>query len=659
MCGIAGLISEKVLDQAFRYHLIYRWRTLLNHRGPDNFGWCYCPDSPVLLFNSRLAITGVNNGFQPLPNAQKTIWLVFNGELYGYQQLRHALESEGQLFRTESDTEVVIHLYEKYGMAALQQLRGEFSFALYDSNIQKLFLVRDRFGIKPLYYAQLSGKQFYFASEIKGIFADDQFPRQFAYHSLRNYANTFFFETETPFEKVKQVAPGHYFCYDLESGMLQQHCYWRLPLGAPKSSRKERDLIEEFRYLLEDAIKVRIPAEVKYGAYLSGGLDSSAIASLMQLYSQRPFPVFSIGFKQKLYDESFLAKQLAKKLRLSHHTLIFGKGSLKEAFIQSIWHSEIPVSNTHGAAKLLLAKEAKKHCKVILTGEGADELLLGYDLFSHLKSVENKTTSKGFKKVSVLGGALAGKLKNHQEVIHAFGAYPYTMQRYFYLKKIARWLQSADIKSSPWDWETEIPRHIPLHTMKGLNSTELSQHFLLHSDFPSYILNYLGDRQEMSAGLEGRLPFLDHHLAEFLCTVPERLKLHNGQGKYILREAIKDRLPIAVVHRPKKVFYAPAFDSIKFNNDSEFFQPFTNKSTFAEVSVYNPWFFKALIRLTAHLPKTHPLLPVAETIAINILSLHILYDLYIRNFPKWRDRFGSQIDHSDLTLNDANHWYNW
>jgi asparagine synthase (glutamine-hydrolysing) len=657
MCGIAGLISENVWDHDFRHHLINRWRALLNHRGPDGYGWYGCNKLPMLLYHSRLKVTGVNNGFQPVPNELNTIWLVFNGELYGHKKLRKELESTGHSFRSDSDAEVLIHLYEQSGISAIIKLRGEFSFALYDSNIRKLFLVRDRFGIKPLYYAHLPGGKFYFASEIKAIFGDNDFSRKFNQNTLRNYTNTFFFESETPFEKVMQVPPAHYICYDLEKDLLQKCCYWQLPLGISQKGRTDNDYEEEFHYLLQESVQIRIPEEVKYGAYLSGGLDSSAITSMLHVSDQVTFPVFSIGFKDSHYDESLLASQLAKKLELPHHILMLGKGSLKEAFIESIWNSEIPVLNTHGAAKSLLAKEAKQHCKVVLTGEGADELLLGYDLFRHLDTVKKNGINNNFKKISVSGAALSGKLKHQREVINTFGAYPYTMHRFFYLKKIVWWLLSSSMKKDQWDWKIEIPKHISLNLMKGLNSIELTQQFLLHTDFPSYILNYLGDRQEMAAGLEGRLPFLDHIFAEFICALPEHLKLQKGTGKYILRKTMKGSLPEDIINRSKNVFYAPAFESIGLFTDADYFRAFTNKATFAEVGIFNPVIFKTLIRLSSLIPARHPLLPVVETVVIYVLSLHILYDLYIRNFDEWSHQFAPSMSHEPQELHDANKIY--
>jgi asparagine synthase (glutamine-hydrolysing) len=641
MSGIAGVISQKVLDHRTRFHLIDRWHTLLHHRGPDDWGWHYIAGS-VLLFHCRLTAAGVEKGIQPLPDEQKTIWLLFNGALCGHKELRKDMEAAGHRFRTDLDAEIVIHLYEEYGMDAVNHLRGEFAFALYDTRIQKIFLVRDRFGVKPLYYAHTKGRQFYFASEAKAIFADELFPRHFDMNVIRNYTNTFYFGTETPFEGIKQVAPGNYLCYDLTSDVLNQNCYWRLPLGSAPASGTDADLTAEFLHMLREAVKIRIPAERSFGAFLSGGLDSSAITSLLCLEKENSFPVFTLGFNKAHYDESSFAQQLATKFNLPHHNVKVGQGTLKEMFIRSVWHSEIPVLNTHGAAKMLLSKRAGQHCKVLFTGEGADELLWGYGLFRHLKAAEGSVTKNGGGRILLMQGSMAGRLKHYQEVSNTFGAYPYSMLRHFYIKRISSWLQNSAHRHSSgdlWDWKKEIYKHIPPDLMKGLNSVELTQLFLLSADFPAYILNYLGDRQEMSMGVEGRPPFLDHKLAEFTCRLPDHLKLRNGVGKYILREAMKGYLPDDVRFRSKQVFYAPAFESIDLFIDADYFKQYTAKAAFDDTGIFSPAAFKTMVLFSQLLPAGNRLLPVIESVVIFMLSLHILHDLYIRRFDYWCTQF--------------------
>jgi asparagine synthase (glutamine-hydrolysing) len=452
------------------------------------------------------------------------------------------------------------------------------------------------------------------------------------------------------------VTPGSYLSYNLTSDVLSQNSYWRLPLGSAPAAGTDADLTAEFLHMLREAVKIRIPAEKSYGAFLSGGLDSSAITSLLRLEKGNAFPVFTLGFKKSHYDESSFAQQLAAGFDLPHHIVPVVQGTLKEMFIRSVWHSEIPVVNTHGAAKMLLSKKAGQHCKVLFSGEGADELLWGYGLFRHLKDAEGSVTKNGGGRISLLHGSMAGKLQHYHEVLNTFGAYPYPMMRHFYIKKISTWLQNSNyghLSGDLWDWKKEIYKHIPSDLMKGLDSPELTQLFMLSADFPAYILNYLGDRQEMSMGIESCPPFLDHKLAEFTCRLPDRMKLRNGIGKFILREAMKDYLPDEVRYRPKQVFYAPALESIDFFRDADYFKQYTDKAAFDDAGIFSHSAFKTLILFSRLLPAGNRLLPVIESVVIFMLSLNILHDLYIRRFNYWCTRFAAPPCIEDFEFHNA------
>ncbi len=656
MCGIAGILAPNPLPDALSHQILPAWEALLRHRGPDDWGWYRCPSRRVLLFHRRLAITGVQNGWQPLPNAQKTLWLCFNGEIYNYRSLREELVAEGRRFRTDTDSEVVLHLYEKMGLRALDRLNGDFAFALYDAQAGQLFLARDRFGVKPLYYAQQNGL-FYFASEIKAIFADPNFPRAFNPETLQNHLQTFYFAGETIFQHVRQLLPGHYLRFDLNDGAVQLSSYWQPPLGKSRRTDPEPDLIDEFRQRLQSAVQLRLPAEVPVGAYLSGGLDSCAITRMMQTAHPEPFPVFSIGFKNKHYDELPYAVELAKKLGLPQFVVQIGRGGLKEVFLQSLWHSEIPVLNTHGAAKNLLAALARQHCRVVLTGEGADELLLGYGMFAHLQEAESAGASR--VKTSALSGQLLGKLQAYPAVKNYFGAYPYALHRHFYFRRISRWLLAGQYRQTArdWNWQQAMQKHIEPGAFAGLNSLAATQQFFLRADFPAYLLNYLGDRQEMAASLEGRVPFLDHTLAEFACSLPDALKLRGATGKYVLREALRGLLDEPLRQRPKQVFYAPAFESLGYFDDPGFFRAFTSREAFQETGVFNPAFFAALTGLIRLLPAGNRLLPVAESVAVFVLSLHIAHDFFIRKFDFWQKQYAPRDHGLELTRHDADRRY--
>ena len=283
---------------------------------------------------------------------------------------------------------------------------------------------------------------------------------------------------------------------------------------------------------------------------------------------------------------------------------------------------------------------------------------MGYGLFNHLQ--QQKKTSDGLtEKLSVLQGQLAGKLKHYDAVVAFFGAYPYAMQRHFYMKRISRFLLAGQyyqqIKNR--DWQQLMTLHHFPEKLAGLNSLEASQMFFLQADFPAYLLNYLGDRQEMSVGLEGRVPFLDHTLAEFICTLPLHLKLRGNTGKFILREAMAGLLADPVRNRPKKVFYAPAFESLDYFGDPDYFRAFTSLSKFEEVGVFNPWFFQLLTKAIRLLPPGNRFLPVAESVAVFILSLHIVHDFFIRDYDGWQKHFAPPSTGVQWSEHNAAQWY--
>ncbi|TNE68104.1 MAG: asparagine synthase (glutamine-hydrolyzing) [Bacteroidetes bacterium] len=657
MCGIAGIVSSRVKENGFLHRLLSGWEALLRHRGPDGWGWYRCAGWPVLLFHRRLAITGVNNGRQPVPNERRNVWLTFNGEIYNHAALRRVLEARGHHFSSDSDGEVIVHLYETSGMQALRQLQGDFAFALYDAVAGKVFLVRDRFGVKPLYYAFRNG-ELHFSSEIKGIFADPAFPRVFDPETLQNKIQTFYFGTDTIFQDVRQLAPGHYLCFDLNTGTIQLFPYWQLAFDKASSKTPEKDLVDEFSQRFRSAVQMRIPEEVRFGAYLSGGLDSAAITRTMADVHPASFPVFSIGFANRHYNELPHTTALVRALDVPQHVVWLKKGDLKNAFLKSLWHSEIPVLNTHGAAKHILAGLARQHCSVVLTGEGADELLMGYSLFSHLQRQEANADTRATE-VAVLRGQLSGKLKQYDSVVRFFGAYPYAMHRHFYLQNISRFLLAGQYRqvSQKWEWQQAMSRKLHTGTFTGLNSLQATQQFFLQADFPAYLLNYLGDRQEMSAGLEGRVPFLDHTLAEFIAALPVEMKLRGDTGKYILREAMRGHLEEPLRNRPKQVFYAPAFESLDYFDDPDFFKPFTSLSKFQEVAVFNPWFYTMLAGLIRVLPPGNRFLPVAESVATFVLSLHIVHDFFVRDFDTWQKHYAPLDDTLNWPAQDAARWY--
>jgi asparagine synthase (glutamine-hydrolysing) len=384
MCGIAGFYqlnnrqrnNRRTLEQ-----MIYP----VMHRGPDGFGFFI--RSTVGLAHARLSIIDLEGGWQPSNNEDSTSWIIFNGEIFNYPELRKGLINRGHKFTTHSDTEVILHLYEEKGVDCLTDLNGQIAFAIYDSNKQSLFLARDRMGIRPLFYTVYNGS-FYFASEIKSLFsADSAIPRQV---NPRVLSEIFTFWSpageDTFFSGVKQLSPGH-FMVVTATGIVEPCRYWITPFCPDEPGMlSEQEYAEELRGLLIDSVRLRLGADVPVGAYLSGGLDSSAITSLVKNYTENSLKTFSVYFADKVYDETKEQKEMVAYLGTDHHQITCSYQDIAAVFPEVIWHTETPVLRTAPAPLFLLSKLVRDNqFKVVLTGEGADEILGGYDIFEEAK----------------------------------------------------------------------------------------------------------------------------------------------------------------------------------------------------------------------------------------------------------------------------------
>jgi asparagine synthase (glutamine-hydrolysing) len=512
MCGIAGEFiaqSDGLIDRANIVPMI----SALAHRGPDDWGYYMDRREKALLLHARLSIVDLEHGQQPLSNEDGTVWVSANGEIYGYQQMTRELEARGHRFRTGSDTEVIVHLYEEYGEAFVEHLRGEFAIALYDEKKSTLYLVRDRFGIKPLFYTLERGSVI-FASEIKSIFRHAGTTREFDEHALISMLCTSMPPAATLFKNVKQVEPGCFL--KATETQIRQVRYWDLPLlqqadEANSAGRhNEESAVEEFRYLLEESVRLRLHGDVEVGAYLSGGIDSCSVARLMSLLSDRPLKAFTVGFENRNYDETEQAKKVAEASGLEHHLVHIKAGDLASHFAESLWHSEIPVFNSHGAAKFLLSAEAGRHVKVVLTGEGADELLMGYNHFKHQTLLEetrlhpqNREARRSLNDflINERDSTDIVRTKNYldyERVTALFGCYPYTILRALeYPRKLKLFLSNSfKEKLAAVDSISELAQQFNPNALRGLSPLVATQYFFFKTDLANYILNYLGDREE-------------------------------------------------------------------------------------------------------------------------------------------------------------------
>lgn len=546
----------------------------LRHRGPDGQGHWIAPDECAGLAHTRLSIIDLDTGAQPIANENDTIRVVVNGELYGFEAIRRNLEKRGHRFRTRSDAEIVLHLYEEYGTGCLKHLRGEFAFVLWDDNRKTLFAARDRFGIKPLFYAERSDA-IYLASEAKALFAAGV-PAAWDEESVFQVLFACVAQDRSLFRGVHQVPPGHFLVASDRGVELGRYWDADYPV-APESSRESagtedpRECLEQVRSLLEESVRLRMRADVPVGCLLSGGLDSSVALGIASAQGARPMAAYTIGFDHPDYDESAWARRSAEFAGANLTVVSAADAVLAEHFVESVRHGEIMQYNAHGTARYILSDAVRRSgYKSVLAGEGADELFAGY----------------GFCRPAVLaqqngGGRLRSRMRMAWRLMR-----PASPQQTV-IARSSRWLARA-IRV------TELPAPLIAslaERMEVLRSVMAPQFFARHHErdpyralydsldagervrgrepakqliylwlktiFPGYIL--AADRADMAHSVEVRLPFLDHVLFEYVRGIPVRTLGYGGQNKYVLREAAAPYLAEAIRHRPKKPLMAPPF----------------------------------------------------------------------------------------------------
>src|SRR5687767_1961486 len=376
MCGIAGIVASDALtaDERVRVPLM---RDTLSHRGPDDAG--LFTDERAALAHRRLSIVDLAAGHQPLANEDETIWIVFNGEIYNHADIRPDLESAGHQYRTRSDTETIVHAYEQWGDACVERLRGMFAFAIWDAPHRRLLLARDRLGVKPLYWTVAHGRLL-FASEIKAILESGLVKPQANEAAIPELLGTRYLSgTETLYRGIHRLMPGHTLVY--EAGTVTVRPYWDIPIGQPSeelASLPERELVERFTALLEESVRIRLMADVPLGMFLSGGLDSSAIAALMARMIDRPLQTFSVAFKQRAFSELDYAREVATAIGADAHEIVIDDQDFFTALPRLIWHEDEPIAHPSSVPLYFVSALAARHVKVVLTGEGSDELLAGY-----------------------------------------------------------------------------------------------------------------------------------------------------------------------------------------------------------------------------------------------------------------------------------------
>ena len=570
MCGIASILlrssGSPQLDVAIR-----NMTDVQTHRGPDARGQQIFSkgDLHVGLGHRRLSIIDLTGGIQPMPNEDKLVWVTYNGEIYNHIELRRELISRGHQYRTDSDTETIIHAYEEWGPDCVDRFRGMFAFVIWDVGKQELFAARDKLGIKPLYYT-LRGDQLLCASEIKSLFASGLFAPQLNDFRLPELLTFGYLSgNETLFEGVRTLPPGHRMLWSEQGLTVEQ--YWDIP-EVPQEfpATSEADWVGQFTELFEETVRLRLMSDVPLGVFLSGGIDSSAIAATMANQMRDPLKTFSVGFDSRYFSEFSYAREVADSIGAEHHEVVLGADSLIASIPKLVWHEDKPIRNPSSVALYHVAELAREHVKVVLTGEGSDELFAGY---------------------------------------HRYWAILFNLHwGQYYERFVPRWVREKTIRSLLWKWPLPLsikkklshtffnhsmrPEEIifdnfhaifPARLHGALFSPDLCNRVkdinpyrdvigiydsrsgedaldkLLYIDQKTYLVELLmkQDRMSMAASIESRVPFLDHKMVEFSTRIPSGMKLHGKQVKYIVKQAMQQLVPETILKREKMGFPVP------------------------------------------------------------------------------------------------------
>jgi asparagine synthase (glutamine-hydrolysing) len=655
MCGIAGVLN--LAQNAPVSNLtLERMISIVRHRGPDGYG--FFRDGHVGLAHARLSIIDLEGGRQPIYNEDRSLAVVFNGEIFNYIELRRELELRGHRFSTSSDTEVIVHLYEEKAEGCLQSLNGQFAIALYDSRCRRLFLARDRMGIRPLFYTEHAGR-FYFGSEVKALFAaDPAIPRAIDAEVL---SEIFTFWTpageDTIFRGVRQLPPGHYAW--VEAGReIQVAEYWDIPFVAFEegSRRSEAEYVEEFRSLLIDAVRLQLRADVPVGAYLSGGLDSSAIASLVRRYTANHLRTFSVTFSDAVYDESPEQRAVADFLRTEHSSVHCTYAAVASEFPDVVWHGEAPILRTAPTPLFLLSRLVRESgYKVVLTGEGADELLGGYDIFKEAKirAFVHRNTSSRFRSLLFkrLYPYLALSPTRSAEYAKAFfdsAAEPegdpfYAHRPRWKTTGRTRQFLSKRVRAGGADPEAKLERL--RGRLEGLDYFSRAQYLESKLLLGNYLLSSQGDRMAMAHSVEGRFPFLDHRVVELACRVPPTLRMRALTEKNVLKRAARGLLPDRIVDRKKQPYMAPDILAFFGDGEPEYLDRFLSGAALADADLFDP---DAVEQLRRKCRKGARQGFMENMAFVGILSTQILHERFVKSFPDPRTPSGTSADSPPL-----------
>ena len=566
MCGICGIVTGPRGSRTIRREQIERMCNSIAHRGPDGAGVFI--DVGVGLGHRRLSIIDVAHGAQPMASDDGRYQLVYNGEVYNHPVLMPELQATGVTYRTHCDTETVLHLYEREGKALPNRLRGMFAIAIWDRTQQELFIARDRFGVKPVYYAHLDDGTLLFGSEIKAILASGEIRPALNAASLPDYlANYAPSGDDTMYAGIKRLPPGHTLVW--RDGRITISQYWDLSFAeGTLDERSDASLVDEYRERFRDAVKMRLMADVPLGMFLSGGIDSAAITAVMSQMVDEPIKTFSVAFAEREANELTYARMVSDRYKTDHHEVVVSPTDFFGALPKLVWHEDEPIAHPSSIALNFVSRLAAERVKVVLTGEGSDETLAGYNryrvtVFNSMFGSRYEHLAPSALRSAVKSGinALPSSAGLRRKLERTFLYLPSDLDTIYFdnFAVFGRARQAEILSPSMRERVRGVDPYAAHHAALARTNAKSLLNKLLYADTRTYLHELLmkQDQMSMAASIESRVPFLDHPLVEFAAALPLRMKLRGVTTKYILREAMKGALPPEILSRKKMGFPVP------------------------------------------------------------------------------------------------------
>jgi asparagine synthase (glutamine-hydrolysing) len=636
MCGISGIIDYR--GRANSRAAVESMLRSISYRGPDESG--VYQSSCATLGNVRLSIIDIGGGQQPLSDISGRYWIVFNGEIFNYRELREDLERRGTQFRTMSDTEVLVQLYAVYGTGCLNLLNGQFALAIWDNLREELFIARDRVGIRPFFY-NLDDNVLTLASEIKALFSTGRIARELCPENL-SQVYTFWstITPDTPFKGIYELPPGHYGIYNRQGLKIER--FWELKFDRISPVISLEEALGRFHELFSDAVRIRLRADVEVAAYLSGGIDSSATVAYIKDIEPGILNTFSIGFDEKDFDERPYQEEAAGYFDTTHKSMICTSKDIAESFPRVVWHSETPILRTAPAPMFLLSRLVRENnIKVVVTGEGSDEILGGYDIFKEAKIKRFWARQPDSRLRPLLLTRLYPYLSQMKDMnpkmLKMFYGYKLEDVNNPFYSHLLRFNNSNHIKKH---FSHELSSRLNNYSALDVLAKNLPENFcrwdqLARSQWlettvfmSGYLLSSQGDRMAMANSVEGRYPFLDYRVIEFCSSLPDEYKLNGLNEKFLLKKLLKNRIPEKILKRPKQAYRAPIKSVFLGSNAPEYVREMLSESYTRRAGIFD---YSSVSSVLSRMQHTEVISETDNMILTSVVSTHLIYSQFIEN----------------------------